>query len=91
MFADVTPSERPAASALSTVSMQVSGALGVAVGAILLALGQFAHGHGQLALPDFQVAFAAMGFFCLLATISFWRLPRDAGEEMTRATAARQG
>lgn len=91
MFADVTPAERPAASALSTVSMQVAGALGVAVGAILLAIGQLAHGHAQVALADFQLAFAAMGAICLLATISFWRLPRDAGEEMTRATASRQG
>lgn len=89
MFADVPPQERAAASGLATVSMQVAGALGVAAGAIVLALSQAAHGHAHLGLEDFHAAFAAMGLFCALATVSFWRLPHDAGAEMTRATAAR--
>jgi EmrB/QacA subfamily drug resistance transporter len=88
MFADVLPSERGAASALATMSMQTAGALGVAVGAIVLAIAQHLHGDARLALPDFGAAFATMGVFCALATVSFWRLPRDAGAEMTRATTA---
>jgi EmrB/QacA subfamily drug resistance transporter len=89
MFADVPPPQRGAASALSTVSMQVAGALGVAVGAIVLAIAQAAHGEAHLALSDFHAAFLAMGAFCAIATVSFWRLPHDAGAEMTRATAGR--
>nr|WP_281068745.1 MFS transporter [Ramlibacter agri] len=91
MFADVTLPERGAASALSTISMQVAAAMGVAVGAILLALAQAANGHPHLELPDFRVAFLVMGAICALATVSFWRLPHDAGAEMTRATAGRAG
>ena len=91
MFADIPPPQRGAASALSTVSMQVAGALGVAVGAIVLAIAQAAHGEAHLALGDFHAAFLAMGVFCALATVSFWRLPHDAGAEMTRATAGRAG
>jgi MFS family permease len=91
MFADVTAAERGAASALSTVSMQVAGALGVAVGAILLAVSQAAHGAAHPGLADFHLAFLAMGLFCGLATLSFWRLPPEAGAEMTRATAGRAG
>jgi EmrB/QacA subfamily drug resistance transporter len=91
MFADVPPAQRAAASSLSTVSMQVAGALGVAVGAIVLAIAQSMHGEAHLALSDFHAAFLAMGIFCALATVSFWRLPHDAGAEMTRATAGRAG
>jgi MFS family permease len=89
MFADVPPAQRGAASALSTVSMQAAGALGVAVGAIALAVAQSVHGSPHLELADFHAAFLAMGTFCALATVSFWRLPADAGAEMTRATAGR--
>jgi EmrB/QacA subfamily drug resistance transporter len=89
MFADLAPAERAPASALSTVSMQVAGAMGVAVGAITLALAQTAHGNAHLMLPDFRIAFVVMGGICALATVNFWRLPHDAGAEMTRATAGR--
>ena len=88
MFADVTAPQRPAASSLATMSMQTAGALGVAVGAIVLAVSESLHGGTHLVLADFHAAFLAMGLFCALATISFWRLPHDAGAEMTRATAA---
>ncbi|MDB5958577.1 MAG: Major facilitator transporter [Ramlibacter sp.] len=91
MFADVLPAQRAAASALSTVSMQAAGALGVAIGAIALAVAQSAHGSPHLELGDFHAAFLAMAAFCALATVSFWRLPVDAGAEMTRATAGRAG
>jgi MFS family permease len=91
MFADVPQSERGAASALATVSMQTAGALGVAVGAIALAVAQHVHGNARLMLPDFGVAFLVLAVFCALATWSFWRLPHDAGAEMTRATAGRAG
>lgn len=90
-FADVPPGERPAASALSTVSMQLASALGVAVGAILLAIAQSVHGHSQVSLPEFPLVFAVMGLFCALATVSFWRLPVDTGAEITRGAAGRAG
>jgi EmrB/QacA subfamily drug resistance transporter len=91
MFADVTPQQRPAAASLATMSMQTAAALGVAVGAIVLAVSESWHGGTRLVLADFHAAFAAMGLFCALATLTFWRLPHDAGAEMTRATAGRGG
>lgn len=82
-YADVPMSERGAASTLATVSMQVSSALGVAGGAIVLAVAEFAHAHEHLALSDFKVAFLVMGVTCFLPVLSFWRLPHAAGAEMT--------
>jgi MFS family permease len=88
-FADVPPAQRGAASTLSSVSIQVASALGVAVGAILLALAQGLHGHAQLALPDFRLAFVAMGAICALTVVQFWRLPAEAGAEVTGGARAR--
>jgi MFS family permease len=85
-FADVPQSQRPAASSLFSVSMQVASALGVAVGAILLGLGQVVHGDPQLSMGDFRVAFFAIGLTSALTVIAFWRLPPGAGAEMMRPT-----
>jgi EmrB/QacA subfamily drug resistance transporter len=89
MFADVAPAERGAASVLATVSMQVAAALGVAVGSLLLGLAQAARGDAHLALADFHWAFVVLGLACALATVSFARLPHDAGAEMTGAARGR--
>jgi predicted MFS family arabinose efflux permease len=85
-FADVPQSQRPAASSLFSVSMQVASALGVAVGAILLGLGQVVHGDPQLSIGDFRVAFFAIGLTSALTVIAFWRLPPGAGAEMMAPT-----
>jgi EmrB/QacA subfamily drug resistance transporter len=88
-FADVPPAERGAASTLSSVSIQVAAALGVAIGALLLAGAQALHGHAQLAMADFRLAFVAMGGICGLTVLQFWRLPAAAGAEVTGAARAR--
>jgi MFS family permease len=90
-FADIAPAQRGAASTLSTVSAQVSSTLGVAVGALLLAFAQFAHGGQPLALPDFKIAFVAMGAISVLTLLAFARLPRDAGADMIGRTAGSGG
>jgi MFS family permease len=82
-YADVPMAQRGAASTLATISMQVSSALGVAVGAIVLAVSEFGHGHDHLVLGDFHTAFLTMGFICFLPVLSFWQLPHSAGAEMT--------
>lgn len=88
-YADMPLPLRGAASTLATVSMQVAAAAGVAVGAIALALAQFAHGNEHLTLADFHTAFLALGLICFLPVLSFWQLPADAGAEMTGGSARR--
>ncbi|HVZ45948.1 MAG TPA: MFS transporter [Ramlibacter sp.] len=87
-FAQLPPAQRGAASTLSAVSMQVAGALGVACGAVLLAFSRDAHARSALQLADFQLAFAVMGAVCAVTVIQFWRLPHDAGADVTGRTAA---
>lgn len=83
-FADIAPASRGAASALSTVSMQTSVAIGVAVAALAVAIGQAAAGRAHPALADFAVAFVMLAVFCTVAALAFARLPADAGASMLR-------
>ncbi|WP_354003736.1 MFS transporter [Ramlibacter aurantiacus] len=83
MFVDVPAPQRAPASSLSSMSFQVSSALGVAVGAMVLATAQLAYGHTRLGMAEFQVVFIVVGLFCALATVSFWRLPDDVGADIT--------
>ena len=82
-FAELPGSQRGAASTLSAISMQVASAMGVACGAVVLALSRDAHARTVLSFGDFQLAFLAMGAVCAATTVQFWRLANDAGADVT--------
>jgi EmrB/QacA subfamily drug resistance transporter len=89
-FAEVPEAERGAASTLSTVSMQVSTALGVALGTLaLVAAGWWAGrpGSGSPATADFRAAFVVVAVACAMAVLGFLRLHRNTGLAVTRRTA----
>ena len=80
-FADIDPAHRGAASTLSTMCAQMASALGAAVGALVLAVSQMAHGRTALAAVDFRVAFGVMGVLALVGVAGFGRLePADGAE-----------
>jgi EmrB/QacA subfamily drug resistance transporter len=82
-FADVEDRHRGAAATLSAVSQQVSSVLGIAVATVLLNASVLAHGRAAVALADFPLAFGLVGLLALIASFGFWRLPRDAGAEVS--------
>lgn len=82
-FADITPAQRSAASTLSTVSSQLASALGVALGTLMLALSQMAHGQPALDSADFALAFVGMALLAALSTLAFARLRPDDGAEVS--------
>ena len=89
-FAELPPAQRGAASTLSAISTQMSNAMGVACGALLLGVSQAAHAHPALTLGDFRLAFLAMGALCAGTVVQFWRLPHDAGSDMTHGARVPQ-
>ena len=89
-FADIDPALRAPASTLSSMCTQVSSALGAAVGALLLALSQIAHGRSALAGPDFKVAFVCIGLIALASVAGFARLRPADGAEVSGHRAARR-
>jgi uncharacterized membrane protein len=81
-FADLAPSERAGASTLASMAQQLAFTLGVAYGALVLALSQQARHASHLQLPDFRAAFIAAGAVMLLGTLWTLRLPQGAGAEV---------
>jgi EmrB/QacA subfamily drug resistance transporter len=87
IYADITPDQVGAATVLWNVTQQVTNALGISLAAIVLRFAPVLRGaaHERASLADFRIALGVMGVFGLLSMISFARLPRDAGAEMSAA------
>ncbi|MBS3848955.1 MFS transporter [Devosia sp. BSSL-BM10] len=81
-YADVGDAEASQATAIVAVAQQLSVAFGVAVaGAILEASTQMR--GSELQLVDFQIAFFVVGGLSALAGFIYWRLPVDAGSNVS--------
>jgi len=88
-YADVSDEEASQATAIVAVGQQLSVAFGVAVaGAILEITSIFSGGH--LTLLNFQIAFFAVGGMSALAGIIYFRLPHDAGNNVSGHRAVRE-
>jgi len=84
VFADIDDKDAGQANVMSQVSTQLSIALGVALGGGMLELSTALHG-GELVLADFHFAFMVLAGVCLISTVMFFRLPKDAGHQLTHA------
>ena len=84
-FADVPHETVGAAAVLSNVLNQTTGALAIALAAIILNLNAAARGAaaGQIGLSDCRVALAVMAVIGLCALPSFLRLSPDAGAQVS--------
>jgi hypothetical protein len=84
-FADVPAEEIGAATVLSNVLNQTTGAVAIAIAAIVLNLSAASSGEpaGRLGLQDCRVALLVMAVIGLMSLPSFLRLPPDAGAEVS--------
>jgi MFS family permease len=89
-FADIDPDHRGAASTLTSMFAQLAAAMGAAIGALVLALSQLAHGRKSLAAMDFRIAFAVMAVLALVAVAGFRRLNPEDGAEVSGHLAAQK-
>ena len=81
-YADISDEEASQATAIVAVGQQLSVAFGVAVaGAILELTSVFSGGH--LTLLNFQIAFFTVGGLSALAGFIYFRLPPDAGSNVS--------
>ena len=81
-FADIDDRDAGQATAISQVAVQLSLASGVAIGGGVLEGMRLLHG-GDVAMPDFHVAFFVMAGIGLVSSALFLRLPREAGSNLT--------
>lgn len=78
VFADVDDRQASQATAIASVSQQITVALGVAVGGGILEVRTFLHGGG-LTVQDFAWAFFIVAGITAAAIIPFVRMPADTG------------
>ena len=77
-YAEISSQETSKATPIVAVAQQLSVALGVALAGGLLELQTMLHG-GALQLRDFHIAFFVVAGVSALASVTFLRLPADAG------------
>jgi MFS family permease len=85
-FADVPGERMTSANTLISTLQETGAGLGVAVGALLVRLGQpiaSATGWGSGGAPPFRVAFGLLAVLLVLPLIAAVRLPRSAGAVVT--------
>ncbi|ANC92381.1 MFS transporter [Azospirillum humicireducens] len=81
-YAEVPQSMTSRANTLASVMQQLSLSLGVAVGATALHLTVQWNG-GALTPASFVPAFLTVGLLACASSLPFWRLPADAGDEIS--------
>jgi MFS family permease len=85
-YADVPSDRMSSATSFYSTLQQVTLTLGICIAAAALAASVAIDGHGHPGLPDFSVAFAAVGLIAAIAPLLCARLPPDAGDEMSGHT-----
>lgn len=90
-FADVDSKQMGQASSLSGMMQQLSLSMGVAVGGYVLEFAGLLGGRPATDVHNFYVAFVVVGLISASSAWMMWRLPRDAGAEMSgRAQAGKE-
>jgi EmrB/QacA subfamily drug resistance transporter len=94
-FCDVPPERMSGASTLSSILLQMSAGLGVALGAVLIRVGSIcfpAEGHA-ISATAFRLAFLGMAVISAIGLLDLLPLPRNAGAAVSghRPLAAAEG
>ncbi|MFT4172149.1 MAG: DHA2 family efflux MFS transporter permease subunit [Rhodocyclaceae bacterium] len=92
-FCDIPPERMSGASTLSSILVQMSAGLGVALAAVALKIASVwfpGQGHA-LSIPAFQIAFAFMAILSLIGMLDLFPLPHDAGAAVSGHRPARRG
>jgi EmrB/QacA subfamily drug resistance transporter len=82
-YADVDSKQMGQASSLAGMMQQLSLGLGVAIGGYLLQIVGLASGRPATDVHNFYFAFLGVGLISASSVFLMWRLPRNAGAEMS--------
>ncbi len=85
-YADIDYRYMSRATSLVAVVQQVSIAVGVAIGALVVDLTLWARGHDTITAADFQPAYLTIAVISGCAVFVFARMPDEAGAELARRT-----
>jgi MFS family permease len=82
-YADISNEKMSDATSFYSMIQQVSLTLGVSISAVVLSAAIRASGHSKPELSDFSAAFLAVAAISVIPFFMCWRLPADAGSELT--------
>jgi EmrB/QacA subfamily drug resistance transporter len=82
-YAEIESRQVGSATGMASVGQQVSVSLGVAVGAMAVEMSEWLRGHPVPETSDFAAAFVVVGLMSMLTSLLMFRLPADAGDEMS--------
>ncbi len=82
-YAEVTPAEMSRATTLMSVNQQLAISAGVAVGAFAVEATMAVNHATELSAGDFWPAFVIVAIISAASAYSFWKLPDDAGHEIS--------
>lgn len=82
-LADVPRHQLSQATSFSSIAQQLSLSFGVAVGALSLHLSVLWRDGGQIGPDSFMISFLLIGLIAAASSLTFWRLPFDAGAVVT--------
>jgi EmrB/QacA subfamily drug resistance transporter len=87
-YADIDPRYMSRATSLVAVVQQLSLSVSVALGASLVELTLAWRGAEKITAADFQPAWIIVALLSAMTSLLFWRLPPDAGAEVSRRRTA---
>jgi len=82
-YSDVSRERMSRATSFASVGQQLSLSIGVGLGALILHVVVSLRGGTAAVAPDFAPAFLIVAAISALAALVFWRLPPDAGAEVS--------
>ncbi|MEW6768310.1 MAG: DHA2 family efflux MFS transporter permease subunit [Pseudomonadota bacterium] len=82
-YAEVTPPEMSRASTIVSVNQQLAISAGIAVGAFAVEATMAMRHGSELVASDFWPAFVIVAIISTASAFSFWKLPDDAGSEIS--------
>ena len=86
-YADIDARYMSRATSLVAVAQQLSLSVAVALGASLVEATMSWRGADKITAADFQPAWLVVGALSALTSLFFWRLPADAGAEVSRRSS----
>jgi hypothetical protein len=82
-YAEIESRQVSSATSMASVGQQVSVSFGVAIGAMVVEISEWLHGHMVPQTADFAAAFVVVGLLSMASTLLMFRLPADAGDEIS--------
>jgi EmrB/QacA subfamily drug resistance transporter len=90
-YAEIEPRQVGSATGMASVGQQVSVSFGVAIGAMVVELSEWARDRTAPLTEDFATAFVVVGLMSMASALLMFRLPAGAGDEISgRAIPARE-